>query len=395
MVVLRQNIENRHKVVLGNLVLNPWGKREANNIYTALLRQKSSGSGILRVALPFDWDRLTIKARCIRLHTNPDKYFAFEVTEIIWPDPPLGPPPVAYDRDNSNSQGVNQTPIDLPKPYAHPAREVVAEQDGTVPVTMSEDPGARPPPVLFEVRGPVWRNEPPTRKAEKGESYIYGTPPEKIDGEPASEASPGNPGRGTSGAARASYSAMPRPRPSHRLTAVVEMLTRLKGVGGIQDWTVVHPPRNGIEFRDGLWAWSLAPAKRRKRAWYNLGGADERGRGALVCEVNVNGVMTYWLEIETRPKGTRPTEEAFRALLFRIGLYDRMATISKLLEIAVKESGVWRESAILNDAGADPHRKWQHRYEKDNSARLSAENALADLRFVATAPARRKIASRQ
>jgi len=157
---------------------------------------------------------------------------------------------------------------------------------------------------------------------------------------------------------------------------VVELFRRLKDAGAIQDWTVVHPPRDGIEFRGGIWAWPFMPGTKRKRSWCNLDGNQERRRSALVCEVELDGAKMYWLEIETR---ANEKKEAFKALLFGIGERDRTVTIEKLLRIAAARKGVWPECEILEKAVTAPVRKWQHRFEKAPTMQLVAKSAMKAL----------------
>ncbi len=333
----------------------------------------------LRAGLPFEWRQLRIRLRGMRLPGHPPKYFAFEITHISWPPPPFSPRLLWYYRDNSGTPAEEPTPSDLPPPFAPGEQELVAGEDGLVPVGSEDDPRPNPQSEAFEVAGPVWEDVPPMRETPKAESFDYQGARRQQESEPASGTSPGNPGSGNSELIRSEYRLVPRRAPSHRFVDLIELLRRLKQTNAIEDWAIVHPPHAGVEFEDGTVAWPFITRPDAKRPWCYIDREEERVRSALICAIEIRGAVVNWLEVETRG-GT----EGFRAVLFLADPEERVVVITKLMRIAEKRRAVWPRHADLSaQTEASAIRLWRHWFEDDG--RLDPGSALRALHSVAAA----------
>ena len=392
---LRRRIENEHAPLLANLILNPVGREAADEIFGSLLRNRQTPaqsqlpgedeepvhpfrgtetSFPLRARLPFEWDRLAIRARCIQWRRNPNYYFAFEITEITWPDAPHVAHRIDYDRDNSGRAGRDQAASKQARPFLHVVSELNLSEGEPVPVTADEDPRPEPTSVHFPVRGPTWLNVPPLRPVLKPLSFTY-EDIKRLMKEPAVQASAGSAGDASSDAIRAQYvSVAASPLPGC-FGQVVDALNRLQRTGGIAGWSIVCPPRDGIQYRGGILGWPVSDDTD-KRGWCWIDKAAKRRRGALVCEVHLDGTTLLWLDLETRSPG-----EAFCALFWHLSDQDGTDAIGKLLRVAVKKQGVWPDAgALVEAAGIASVRKWKHFHDKENRSRLDLKSLLSALR---------------
>lgn len=398
---LRRRIRNEHAPILANLILNPIGHDAASQIFGSLLRSRQTPAPAqfdplprrqdgepaapargtdtafpLRADIPFEWERLAIKARCACWHKDPDEYFAFEVTEITWPDAPFVAHSIDYDRDNSGRAGHRQTLSNQRRPYIKIASELNLAAGEPVPVTTDEDPRMEPTSVLFPVLGPAWLNTPSLRPVLKPVSFTY----EDVQcltraGEPATEVSAGLAGGAGSDAVRAQYFHVARSPLPGCFGQVIDALARLEQKGKITGWNFVHPPQDAIEYRGGIPAWPVS-GKEDKRAWSWVGEDRKRVRGALVCEMRWNNATLLWLDIETRSPA-----DGFYALLWRPGTMEWTAAIGMLLKIAVDKRGIWPDAATLAEAVQVGHvQKWKHFHDKTERARLDLKSLLLALR---------------
>ena len=396
---LRRRIRNEHAPLLANLIHNPVGFEAASEIFGSLLRSRQTpaqgpppGEQVvqveqpspsrasqtlfpLRARIPFEWDKLAIKARCVRWRTNPDYWFVFDITEITWPDAPFVAGRIDYDRDNSGRTGRDQAVSSQVRPFLRVMSELNLDEGQPVPVTADEDPRPEPTSVFFPVAGPAWVNIPPLRPVLKPLSFTYENIQRLTRSEPAVQASAGSQGSAQSDSIRAQYVSTEMSPLPHCFGQVLVALAQLERDGEVAGWSIACPPCDRVEYRGGILAWPVS-GKKEKKAWCWIDRPKKRRRAALVCEIRLDGTTLLWLDLETRS-----SERGFCALLWHPPDRDWDAAITGLLRIAVKKRGVWLSRDEMAESTKIPSiQKWRHSHDREDQARLNLKSLLSALK---------------
>ena len=376
-------------VTVGNLILNPAGRRAANLVWVSVIerpkfprdgglgdrRPSPPQSGRLRAQIPFEWDVLDIEVRGFWLSPGSGTWIGLEIVSLAWPPPPWGPPgDVWWTPWKDTTQGPIRTPVDKPEPYGG-VRETDAE-GGHITKEVGPSVGSQAVPV--EAAGPLWRNSPRLHRKPKVESHVYLGSAKRRRKQETSAASAGNAVPGPTGAVTAQAKAQPRKPGSTRFAEVLHMFERLRREGYIESFEVVAPNVQEAEHRGNVPAWRFPRpphAKGRPSLWFRLDPEMETTRAAMVCAVRCEGVVVHWIEIELRPK-----ESGYRSLLFTTNESALGQVVLDLLRIAVREKGVWPGAAeLVAEAGALSAEVWTH---SQVDGRLNGERALAAIRAV-------------
>ena len=215
--------------------------------------------------------------------------------------------------------------------------------------------------------------------------------------------------RGRTGAATAQAQALHRfggGGPADRFTRVIGMLDGLVRDGGISSHVEVAPPPSQAARRGTLAVWafpevSVVTARGTER-WHMLSFrhrppayADVR-RTAMVRSIVIGASVVHW--IETEPRGS---DESHRSLVFSQGATLHLtATVTRLLDVAAGEQGVWPEPSVLPghlpEGGIGRATLWRHRKRKAAAtdaadsgqaaaaSHFSGAGALAAIREVAS-----------
>jgi len=131
-VALAGGVGPAHAVTISNLILNPVGRRVANEVWAAIItpsklprdrerddaRPRPARFGRLRARLPFDWDVLDVTVCGVRPSTVADAWIGLRIVSLTWPPPPKGPPrDVWWVPWKDTRPGVTRVPVDEPRPY--------------------------------------------------------------------------------------------------------------------------------------------------------------------------------------------------------------------------------------------------------------------------------------
>ena len=403
---LRRRIRNQHAPLLANLIHGLVGHEAASEIFGSLLHSKQTPAQVLpfshgqggeiekpprerltssplRARIPFEWEKLALKARCVCWNKSPDCYFAFEITEIAWPDAPFVAGRIDYDRDNSGRTGRGQAASSQARPFLQVVSELNLDEGQPVPVTTDEDPRPEPTSVVFPVAGPTWLNVPPLRPVLKPLSFTYENIQRLTRPEPAVQASAGSQGSAQSDSIRAQYVSTERSPLPHCFGQVLVALAQLEQDGEIAGWSIACPPCDCVEYRGGIPAWPVSGKKERK-AWCWIDKPKKRRRAALVCEIHLDGTTLLWLDLEMRS-----SERGFCALLWHPPNRNWDAAIGGLLRIAVQERGVWLSRDKLAKSTEIPSiQKWRHYHDREDESRLNLKSLLSALKKAAAPPPR-------
>lgn len=371
-VTLRRRIPDHFSNLVANLCLSASGKAAANSIYTGLLR--SDGPGYMKAAIPFELENLRLTVRGISCAGNPDKFLAFQLMAMDFPDLPA----IAPLRDNSGEKGRTQTRVPKDRPYSARVATPNSDEDGIVDANSEEDPHANSVVTTFVLPSVQWGNQPQQIKELKAESYIYegsrcGSDPGELNG-----VSPGTAWNGDTDLGSGAYSAEQTPRDqSERMEEVITMFERLLSSGRIRDWEAVPHPRPLLH-ANGVPLWHLpryAKDIKRALAFAYLHRSSPQRRGALVCKLQIQSHTIYWLEIELRAE-----ESGRRALIYSVDESDFFEATSQLLEIAAMTRGNWPSSEDLLCSGVSAVETWTHSFigkdKKGKGGRLNDHRAI-------------------
>ncbi len=371
-VALAGGVGPAHAVTISNLILNPVGRRVANEVWAAIItpsklprdrerddaRPRPARFGRLRARLPFDWDVLDVTVCGVRPSTVADAWIGLRIVSLTWPPPPKGPPrDVWWVPWKDTRPGATRVPVDEPRPYGG-VRETHADE-GAGRVLSDVDPSLGSQAVPMEAPGLLWTNPPRLHRASKAVSRIYTGRPRRKRNQETGALSAGNAVPGPTGAATAQARTRALQPGSARFAEVLRMFDRLSRDGSIASYGIVSPGPQDAEHRGRIAAWKCPRPPRgrgRPSLWFRLDLEQEVTRAALVCAVRLDGGTLYWIELELRKN-----EHGYRSLLFAAGeeaLYD---AIPALLRIAVRQRGIWPEAeALIIETGVLAAESWTH-----------------------------------
>jgi hypothetical protein len=359
-IVLRLGIDKRFARILANLILGDTGRRAANNIYSRFVDNPNRA----RIAsdFPFDWEHLEIRVRCIRQTPTMEKYLAFGLEGVHWPDLSRK---IWYDLDNSNTEGETITPIDKPRPFSTSQTHIEQNENPTL-ITSEDDPMQEAGLSNFISPGIELIGASDPERMVKEESHTYQRfLPTVGGGELPAAASSGEEGHRDSGLSRAGYAALERVERPPRFVQVVEMLNQLIRDKQIDNWQIERPNRPG-HWRGDLEVWPIplptayAAENVRPPAWFYIDPSSRLRRTALVCRVTRGTVTVYWIELETRLKG-----EGFRYILFVCRETLAQGVISTLLNECSDCRGVWpSDDDLVAVSGAVVVQGCRHSYNE-------------------------------
>lgn len=389
-IALRGEVGPAFAVTLGNLVLNPAGRKAANLVWASVIERlrspQNAGSGErrprpprfgrLRAHIPFEWDVLDIEVRGFRPSPESGTWIGLQIVSVTWPPPPQGPPPnVWWTPWKDTTQGPTRTLVDKPEPYGS-VREAGIEEGH---LTKEVDPSVGSQAVPVEAAGLLWKNSPCLHRKPKTESYVYlDRGAQRRSTRETSAASAGNAVPGPTGAGTAQTKAQPRKPGSTRFAEVLHMFERLHRDGHIESFGLVLPGSQEAEHRGNVLAWKFPrppPAKGRRSLWFRVEPDMEVTRAAMVCTVRFEGAVVHWIEIELRQ-----TESGYRSLLFTAEEGILAQAVLGLLRIAVREKGVWPSAGdLIAEACVSSAFGWTH---SQTDGGLNGERALSAMRVV-------------
>lgn len=382
-VALRGGVGPAFAVTLGNLVLNPTGKRAANLVWASVIERPQSLQkvasddgrprllpvGRLRAQIPFDWDVLDIEVRGFQQISEPETWIGLQIISVTWPSPPTGPPSdVWWTPWMDTTQGEIRTPVDKPA-RSGGVREAGSEEGY---VTKDVDPSVGSQAVPVEAPGLLWKNSPRLHRKRKRESHIYLGRARGRSTQETSAVSTGNAVPGPTGAGTAQTKAKPRQAGSNRFTEVLKMFNSLQTNGYIDSYGRIPPGPQEAEHRGDVAAWRFPhpkPNGHRPSLWCLVDQGMDVTRAAMVCVVRHEGAVLYWIEIELRKQ-----EAGYRSLLFTVDEGNLDQVVLKLLEIAVRKKGIWPDTDVLvAEAAVSNAIGWTH---SQTDGALNGDRAL-------------------
>lgn len=358
---LKNGISDASAFLLANLILNPVGRRLANQIHD-VHGHSQKRSRPIRTPFPF-CDPIDIKVRCLRLRHEPPIYLGMQITEATWP----GPIDIVVLRDQAaqltdGSSQAEATP--------QPRTRIPRPPDQPIPIDSDHTPDGSTDSARFTPIGISWRNEPQIHRERRISTGSSGRFMVTCDELSAQAAAPGPEGSGTKGFANADYQAEPKGK-HNRFEELARALNQLQRDKSIVAWRAV-PSVAGQGKRGDHPVWTFAPVRLPKQNRYsNWTFLEPAGtRSALVCEIIVDSCDLYWLEIELKR-----ANEGYQSFLFRLKDGVGLAPVVERLMQAVAEAyGNWgrlTDDSNITD-GIAYCRTWVHSYigNELNTARL-------------------------
>ena len=391
-ISLANGVGPEHAAVVGNLVLNPFGRKAADSIWppsvtpsSFVRRSVRSGDravyslpGRLKAPLPFDWDNLPLRIRCFTLQIEPRISLVVQIVAFGWPLPPKGPPGIINWRPwRDTTQGEERQTVDEPPPFSGFSEDAESSED--LPIRSDLDPSSGSSAILVEAFGARQLNPPRLERISKESSQVYDGVRGRRVKTSVDSISVGNSVPGLSGAATAVTSASRESRKpaSTRFTEVLRMLKALEQSGSITSFSVAEPDSDVAEHRGDVVAWRLPePVKfsRRRSTWHLL--IDDTHRSVMLCQIIAGSTIVYWGEIEAAPG-----EQGYRSLIFRCQTSMLLNVMPFLLRELVSHRGVWPDSKRLGVVpGLDSAQCWTH---SQVGGALNAGRAMHVIRSVA------------
>lgn len=374
-VGLRRDIPDDFRLQVGAMLFDPIGRAQAKGIHRQLA--SAINGAHIQVGLPFEWDDLVLKVRCIRQDDWSNRYLCYRILATSWPTPDRD---IHWTRDNSGDPGIVQVPTELPKPYASAGAKADIV-DEAAEVKSEADPERSAVQQKFFAEGFHWINPPAFHKVEKEVSKIYDTPSYRPEDDAQNlPSSAGDPHWGQSGLGQADYAAVRRRDASARFSQVINLLGGMLREGKIDHWSILRPSVLK-HYRDNLEVWGLPLpdscrlSGKRPPGWLFIDRERKYRRTALVCSIQRSGMTLYWLEIETRSK-----ESGYRYVLFAAIAGSECQVATELMKEASEHRGIWPSAqSLIGSTGALYIACPKHTYINQGNGSVDEESAEAEL----------------
>ncbi len=349
-------LREEHVAIAGNLSINPTASRAASAIRTGIVTPE--GHGPISAGFPFDWDVIEITVACLEMPRpeSPAMCFGYEILEVRWPDPPLGPPALVEWIPNARpphapAPGADGDPLPPGPPMTKPPTGSVVE------VTSSCDPA--PGPAVDVVRpGATWRNKPRIVRMRPDRDEPGADPLSAPGGEQeADSVSGGGAGRDRRVSRADPQLVEPATEPLPPLfQAVQTMLTGMVADGTLSSHDAVDPPASALLKRGELRVWAFPPVDAlkkgsddRRRRWYVRDFAKPGSsrpvvrRAAFVSRiVRIRDRGAAYLIVTESSARESARDVNYRSLAFvPSGAFHVHAVLDELLRIAAERAGRW------------------------------------------------------
>lgn len=390
-VVLQPKTAHSTAHMLAALLFDQHTSAQAESLYARAMRDRKFSkhdAWLCDAQIPFDTSieplRLRTKGYQLRKAWSkaPDKVL---VTSIVSASFPTYFPLVRWEKLNSGETGQEIEYVDEPPPYSGAGGNRPMVSDAEVQSDVDCDIGQGSAIILADDFS--WDNYPPLAKMEKDRSKRHlGDPgPHQPPQGSAEKLSSGIPSRQEGGLTEAETRTLirdPSNRLKHLVTAFDGLRTAFQRNNHQFNYTIFGPLEPSIRAMRGGWpCWNFLTADSRKtgiwpsRSWRlveqrpkNEKLASGIPRCALVLEVELDGHVGYWIEIETRANGN----EGFRSPFIQTA-ENPIDTIEAFIEVIAQAGGINLQRELgkvakqMNGTIVDCYK---HNYQGDENSAL-------------------------
>lgn len=389
-VVLQPKIARSDAHMLAALLFDPHARAQAESLYARAMRDRNfskHNAWLCDAQIPFDTSieplRLRTKGYQLRKAWSkaPDKVL---VSSIVSASFPPHFPLVRWEKFNSGETGQKIEYVDEPPPYSGAGNNRPVISDAEVHSDVDCDIGQGSANILADDFS--WNNHPPLAKIGKSRSKRHlGDPgPRKPSQGSAEKLSSGVTTHQEGGLTEAQTRTLirdPSNRLKHLMNAFEGLREPFKRNNHQFSYTIFGPLEPSMRAMHGGWpCWNFLDTDSRKtgvwpsRSWRlveqrpkNDIQASGIPRCALVLEVDIDGHVGYWIEIETRANGN----EGFRSPFIQTA-ENPIDTIEAFMEIIAQARGINLQRELgkaakqLNATTVDCYK--HHYYGDENSA---------------------------
>lgn len=364
-IELQTRIHDQFRSLVACLTLDPYAASCAREIHAGFLRKPA---GHIHAKIPLSVDGIQVDVAAVLLDERVNKFLVLDFLAVEWP---YSHRKIWHSRQNSGDKGKTVTPIDKPAPFSNMKHRPPRNNDDRPDVNRSdEDPTRSTPPVNYNLPMFRWIGGSPEEKIQKEQSHQYQGDQKNPSEEGPSDTASGNTTGGASTTRRGDFTGQPHRPTEKRIQQLIELLARLKHDKRITDWSVVSPhsqrePNESIEYFYLPVAILDELGHHRSPAWRFFSRTDKRLRRVLICQIQVEESVTYWLEIECRP-----SENGYLSLLFSLGDTQLEEAIEGLLYLALSHQGIWPDPGdIISLVNIVAVVKWRHVHPKQKDGK--------------------------
>lgn len=390
-VVLQPKTAQRDAHMLAALLFDEHASKQAESLYARAMRDRKfgkHGAWLCDAEIPFDTSieplRLRTKGYQLRKAWSkaPDKVL---VSSIVSASFPTYFPLVRWEKLNSGETGQEIEYVDEPPPYcgAGGNRPVTSDAQVQSDVDCDIDQGS----AIILADDFTWDNYPPLAKMEKDRSKRHlGNPGHRNSPQGSAEKLSGGVVSHQEGGLTEAQTRTLIRDPSNRLKHLVNAFEGLRALFKRNkhrfSYAVFGPLEPSMRAMRGGWpCWNFLDAGSRKtglwpsRSWRlveqrpkNDAQASGIPRCALVLEVEIDGHVGYWIEIETRANGN----EGFRSPFIQTAK-NPIDIIETFMEAIAQAGGInlQRElGEVAKQSNATTVDCYKHHYQGDENSTL-------------------------
>lgn len=389
-VVLQPKINRNYARILAAFLFDPHAMKHAELIYSASLRNRGNfkdAAWMCDARIPFDTGReaLRLRTKGYQLRKSwskgPEKIL---VSAILGASFPSYFPPVRWEKRNSGETGTSIEYLDKPAPYLGGGSDRPMEADTIVDSDI--DPEVEQGSASALADDFLWDNYPPLLKMTKEHSnrYLGESHNQKPSGG-TDRVSGGTQTHQGGGATEADTQTIIRD-PGNRLIHLMNAFEGLRAIfeenGHNFVFSILGPLNPSYRIVCGGWpCWNFLDDDSRQtgkwpsRSWRLIESKSTEHpfcqgipRSALVLEIELDGNVGYWLEIETRTTGN----EHYLSPFFRT-TENPIDVIETVVEAVAQAKGVNLEKELQPVAisiGRTEVRCYKHQYQGDSDSSL-------------------------
>lgn len=394
-VVLQPKTPTRDAHILAALLFDPYASVQAESLYARAMRDRTYSklnSWLCDAQLPFDTSiepiKLLTKGHQLRKawSTAPDKVLVSSIVSASFPN---FFPLVRWEKLNSGEKGHEIRDVDERPPYSGSGGNPPVSKEAESRSDVDSDINKGSVTILADDFS--WSNYPPLAKMKKDSSKRHqGEPkPRKPEQGSTTEMSAGLATYQNGGLTEAATRTLNR-NPSDRLKNIMSAFECLSDLFQQSNkklsYAVFGPLETSMRAMRGGWpCWNFLDADSRstgvwpRRSWRLVEQPPREEfqavgvpRCALVLEIEIDGHVGYWIEIETRAKGG----ESYRSPLFQTS-ENPIDLVESFIEVIAEAGGINLQRELGRFAmqlEATTVNCYRHHYLSDTNSALDVKS---------------------